>query len=264
MVAAITGAGSGIGRALALELASRGVSLALADIDEDALAETALLARPFGGRVKTYRVDVSREADVTAFAAATAAEYGRVNLLINNAGVALGGTFAELSQADLEWIMGINFWGVVYGCRHFLPLLQRVAPAQIVNLSSVFGLVAPPGQTGYAASKFAVRGFSEALRHELSGSGVRLCVVHPGGINTAIARRARSGSLAKLSADEIARELATFERRLTTSPHLAAERLLRGVERGQQRILIGNDARVLDLAQRLLPERYWALLGRLT
>ena len=262
-VAAITGAGSGIGRALALNLAARGAALALADVNGDALNETALLTRPFGGRVSMHIVDVSHEAEVAEYAAATVAAHGRVNLLVNNAGVALGGTFEELSQDDLEWIMGINFWGGVYGCRHFLPHLRVAAPARIVNVSSVFGLIGPPEQTGYAASKFAVRGFSESLRHELRGSGVGLSVVHPGGIRTAIARRARPGSLTTRPRAELERGQADFERRLVTSPHRAAARILRGIEGDEGRILIGTDATVIDVLQRLFPARYMAALERL-
>lgn len=263
-VAAVTGAGSGIGRALALRLAARGAALALADVNADALHETALLARPFGHRVSVHPLDVSREAEVADYAAAAVSAHGRVNLLVNNAGVALGGTFEELSQGDLEWIMGINFWGGVYGCRHFLPFLRAAAPARIVNVSSVFGLIGPPEQTGYAASKFAVRGFSEALRHELRGSGVGLSVVHPGGIRTAIARRARPGSLTARPREELERGLADFERRLVTSPQAAAARILRGIERDEGRILIGTDATIIDVLQRLFPARYMAALERVT
>ncbi len=262
-VAVVTGAGSGIGRALARDLAARGADLALADVNADAVAETALLARPFGTRITAHALDVSVEAAVAAFAREVQAAHGRASLLINNAGVALGGTFDEVSTADLEWIMGVNFWGAVYGCARFLPLLRRERAAHIVNLSSVFGLIAPPGQMGYAASKFALRGFSEALRAELRGTGVGLSVVHPGGIKTGIARRARVGSLSKRSPEEVARETAAFERTFVTSPLDAAARILNGVERGEGRILIGRDAHILDLVQRLFPVRYLDVLARL-
>ncbi|BDP43859.1 acetoin dehydrogenase (plasmid) [Deinococcus aetherius] len=262
-VAVVTGAGSGIGRSLALDLASRGASLALADVNAPALETTRDLARG-AGQVTLHRVDVSSEDAVSTLAREVESAHGRVTLLVNNAGVALGGTFDEVSLEDLRWIVGVNFWGTVYGCEFFLPLLRREGAAHIVNVSSVFGLMAPPGQTGYAASKFAVRGFSEALRHELAGSNVGVSVVHPGGVRTGIARSARAGSRSGRDPARIAREVADFERTFVTSPGDAAARILRGVERGEPRILIGRDAQVIDLAVRLWPTRYLRVLERLT
>jgi NAD(P)-dependent dehydrogenase (short-subunit alcohol dehydrogenase family) len=191
---AITGAASGIGRALAIELAARGCDLALADRDEAGLR---MVAAEIGSprRVTLHRVDVSDAAEISDFADQAIAAHPALNVLINNAGVALRGSFEEIDQAQMEWLFNINFWGVVHGTRAFLPYLKTRSEAHIVNLSSIFGIVAPPGQSAYAAAKFAVRGFSESLRHELAvaGSAVRLSVVHPGGIATSIARNSRTG-----------------------------------------------------------------------
>ena len=195
-VAVVTGAASGIGRALALRLAQEGCMLALGDVDAAGLAESAAAIRKIGVRVSTHQVDVSDAAAMEAFRDAVLREHERVALLVNNAGVAMIGSAAELSLDDIAWLMGINFWGVVHGVKLFLPVLQQQYDAHIVNLSSIFGIVAPPGQAAYAASKFAVRGFSEALRHELAitGSTVKVSVVHPGGIATPIAANARAAA----------------------------------------------------------------------
>src|SRR5947209_13479905 len=185
--AAVTGAASGIGRALALELAGRGCDLALADRDEAGLhALAAEIAKTQTRKVSVHRVDVAEPAQIEAFAQAASAAHPGLNILINNAGVALLGQFTEIDQAQMEWLMNINFWGVVHATRAFLPHLSRRPEAHIVNLSSIFGIIAPPGQTAYSAAKFAVRGFSESLRHELAmaASPVRLSVVHPGGVAT--------------------------------------------------------------------------------
>ena len=193
---AITGAASGIGRALALELAARGCDLALADRDEAGLATLAAeIAKAAQRKVSVHRVDVGVPAQIEAFAQAAIAAHPTLNIVVNNAGVALIGQFNEIDQAQMEWLMNINFWGVVHATRAFLPHLSRQREAHIVNVSSIFGIVAPPGQTAYAAAKFAVRGFSESLRHELpmAESPVRLSVVHPGGIATNIVRNSRAG-----------------------------------------------------------------------
>jgi NAD(P)-dependent dehydrogenase (short-subunit alcohol dehydrogenase family) len=192
-VAAVTGAGSGIGRALALSLGARGCALALADVNAGGLSETAALVAKTGSpKVTTAVVDVAQRADVSRFASDVEEQHGGAQLLINNAGVALGGTFEDVSLDDFAWLMGINFWGVVYGVKAFLPQLRRQPAAHIVNVSSVFGLAAPPGQTAYAASKFAVRGFTESLRAELKGTPIAVSCVHPGGIRTNIAANART------------------------------------------------------------------------
>jgi short-subunit dehydrogenase len=260
--AAVTGAASGIGRALALELAARGCDLALADLDEAGLATlvkeiTAIHPR----RITTRRVDVAQLSQVEDFAQAAIGDFPALNVVINNAGVALLGQFEEYDHAQMAWVMGINFWGAVYGTRAFLAHLQSRPQAHIVNISSIFGIVAPAGQSAYAASKFAVRGFSEALRHELAmnKSTVRLSVVHPGGIATNIARSARAGVRVRdvPSPSEIGER---FEKMARTSPATAARRIIRGIERNEPRILIGADARFLDLLQRLRPATYWRIV----
>ncbi|KGT80762.1 acetoin dehydrogenase [Bradyrhizobium japonicum] len=212
--AAITGAASGIGRALAIELGNRGCDLAL-------------------------------------------------GIVINNAGVALMGTFEEIDQEEMEWLFDINFWGVVHGTRAFLPHLKTLAEAHIVNVSSIFGIIAPPGQSAYAAAKFAARGFSESVRHELAvaGSPVRLSVVHPGGVATAIARNSRTGVGVTDNARR-AQSIERFENAAKTTPKDAALRIIKGIEKNQPRILIGNDARFMDLLQRFRPGTYWAPLQR--
>ncbi|HET6839053.1 MAG TPA: SDR family NAD(P)-dependent oxidoreductase, partial [Bradyrhizobium sp.] len=263
--AAITGAASGIGRALALELAARGCDLALADRDEAGLQTVAAeIAKTHSRKVTIHRVDVGEASEIEAFARAATASHPGLNIVINNAGVALLGQFNEIDQAQFEWLMNINFWGVVHGTRAFLPHLARQREAHIVNLSSVFGIIAPPGQTAYSASKFAVRGFSESLRHELrmAESPVRLSVVHPGGIATNIARNSRTGvgiSDNKARSDAIER----FENAAQTTPQAAAQRIIRGIENNELRILIGLDARIIDVLQRLSPANYWAWLRRL-
>jgi short-subunit dehydrogenase len=262
--AAVTGAASGIGRALALELAARGCDLALADRDEAGLqAVAAEIAGRHPAKVTLHRVDVGAPEDIEQFASAATAAHPRLNILINNAGVALFGGFGEIAQADMDWLMNINFWGVVRGTRAFLPHLSRRPEAHIVNLSSIFGIIAPPGQSAYAAAKFAVRGFSESLRHELAAanSTVRLSVVHPGGVATNIARNARIGAAATDNARR-AESIERFEALSKTTPQAAALRIIKGIEKNQPRILVGNDARAMDLLQRLRPAGYWAVLAR--
>jgi NAD(P)-dependent dehydrogenase (short-subunit alcohol dehydrogenase family) len=257
-VAVVTGAAGGIGRALARRLAAEGAALALADLDEGALAEVASELTEEGREVSTHAVDVSDAARVAEFAREVEARHGRADALVNNAGVALIGDVEEVSLADIEWLMGVNFWGVVHGVKHFLPLLRRQPESYLVNVSSIFGVVAPPGQAAYCASKFAVRGFTEALRHELEGTGVRVSCVHPGGVKTDIARKARAGADAAPGKHE--RESERFERLSITTPERAAERIVNGMLRGEARILVGRDASQIDLIQRLLPARYWRVL----
>ena len=259
-VAVVTGAGSGIGRALAQQLSAAGSALAIADIDEKGLTETAATLTNKKAAVSTHVLDVSNEEGVRSFAEDVAARHGRVTLLINNAGVALIGTFEEISLDDLRWLMGINFWGVVYGVKYFLPFLKQQPRAHIVNLSSVFGIIAPVGQSAYSASKFAVRGFTEAVRHELEGTSVFVSCVHPGGIHTPIAKRARLGANAARNKHEEA--IARFEQLTPTSPEAAAARILKGVERREPRILIGRDARQIDIVQRLRPATYWKMMAK--
>ncbi|HEV3226121.1 MAG TPA: SDR family NAD(P)-dependent oxidoreductase [Acidimicrobiales bacterium] len=252
-VAAITGAGSGIGRALARDLAGRGAHLALSDIDEVGLAETVTLCEGRGVKVTSYHVDVADRAAVYAWADRVVDEHGKVNLIFNNAGVALGATIESMSYDDFEWLMNINFWGVVHGTKAFLPHLQASGEGHVVNLSSVFGLVSVPAQSAYNAAKFGVRGFTDALRMELeiADCGVSSTTVHPGGIKTNIARNARmDASVADLAggADKARRE---FDKVAMTSPEKAARQILAAVEKDQRRALIGPDAKVIDLLSRL-------------
>ncbi|MFI4940533.1 MAG: SDR family NAD(P)-dependent oxidoreductase [Burkholderiales bacterium] len=249
-VAAITGAASGMGRMLALELARRGCHLALSDIDEAGLAETARMAGRIGVKVTTAKVNVANRAAMNAWADRVIADHGCVNLIFNNAGVALGAYAGTVKAEDFEWIMGINFWGVVWGTQAFLPHLKRAGEGHIVNMSSLFGLLAVPTQGTYNASKFAVRGFSEALRQELDmeNCGVSLTCVHPGGIRTNIARNA------KIAMDDTDDETARkrFDKLLNlTSAESAALQILRGVECNQRRVLVGPDAKIIDKIVRL-------------
>jgi len=254
-VAVVTGAASGIGAALAQVLAARGCALALADRDATGLAKAALAARANGVTVSEHVLDVADADAVAALPAAVLAAHGRVNVLVNNAGVALVGRFDQVSMEDFEWLFNINFWGVVRMTRAFLPLLRQEGTAQLVNLSSVYGLIAPPGETAYAASKFAVRGFTEALRHELDGSPVGVTVVHPGGIRTSVALNARKAEA--LTPNEVAKGMAVFKLLTRTEPEEAAEVIARGIERRDSRVLIGKDARQIATLVRLFPVGYW-------
>ncbi|MBJ7408681.1 MAG: SDR family oxidoreductase [Bradyrhizobium sp.] len=260
--AAITGAASGIGRALAIELAQRGCDLALADRDEAGLKTLAAEIGP-ARKVSVHRVDVGEADDIAQFASEAVAAHPALNIVVNNAGVALMGSFEEIDQAQMDWLFDVNFWGVVHGTRAFLPHLKTRPEAHIVNLSSIFGIVAPPGQSAYAAAKFAVRGFSESVRHELgvADSPVKLSVVHPGGVATAIARNARTGVGVTDNARRV-QSIERFETAAKTTPKQAALRIIRGIERNEPRILIGNDARFIDLLQRFRPGTYWAPLQR--
>jgi len=262
--AAVTGAASGIGRALALELAARGCDLALADRDEAGLQAVAAEISKAGQRkVSVHRVDVGAPEQILEFAAAATAAHPKLNILINNAGVALLGQFDEIEQAQMEWLININFWGVVHATRAFLPHLARQQASHVVNVSSIFGIVAPPGQTAYCAAKFAVRGFSESLRHELSmaNSPVRLSVVHPGGVLTNIVRNSRTGIGVTDNARR-AQSIERFDAIAKTTPPAAAQRIILGIEKNQPRILIGGDARFMDLLQRFRPATYWAVLAK--
>jgi short-subunit dehydrogenase len=262
--AAVTGAASGIGRALALELAARGCDLALADRDEAGLRTVAAeINRLRQQKVTVHRVDVSEPGEIKDFAQAATSAHPGLNIVVNNAGVALLGQFDEIDQSQMDWLMNINFWGVVRTTRAFLPHLAARREAHIVNLSSISGIVALPGQTAYAAAKFAVRGFSEALRHELqmAGSPVRLSVVHPGAVSTNIVRNSPSGTGIADNARR-AQAIERFDAIAKTTPAAAALCIIQGIEKNQPRILIGNDARFMDLLQRLRPGTYWTALAR--
>ena len=262
--AAITGAASGIGRALAIELAGRGCDLALADRDEAGLqAVAAEIAGATSQKISVHRVDVGESEQIAGFAEAAVAAHPGLNILVNNAGVALLGQFHEIDQAQMDWLMNINFRGVVLATRAFLPHLAARREAHIVNLSSIFGIVAPPGNTAYCAAKFAVRGFSESLRHELqaAASPVRLAVVHPGGVLTNIVRNSRAG-VGVTDNERRAQTIERFDAIAKTTPQQAALRIIRGIEKNQPRILIGGDARFMDLLQRLRPGTYWNVMAK--
>lgn len=254
-IAAVTGAGSGIGRALAIDLAKRGCHLALSDIDEAGLAETVAACEGRGVKVTSKLVDVADRDAVEAWARDVVGEHGTVNLVFNNAGVALGASIEAMAYEDLEWLMNINFWGVVHGTKAFLPHLKASGDGHVVNVSSVFGLFSVPSQSAYNAAKFAVRGFTDALRMELEieGAPVSCTTIHPGGIRTNIANSARMDESAAAFGDGGTSEemAAEFNKLLRTSPEKAARQILKAVERNRRRALIGPDAKVLDLVSRL-------------
>lgn len=264
-VAAITGAASGMGRELAVELASRGCGLSLSDVNAAGLSETAELARAKGVKVTTQTLDVSDRTAVYAWADQTVSDHGKVNLIFNNAGVALNAPLETISQQDFEWIVGINFWGVVYGSQAFLPHLKAAGEGHIVNTSSLFGLIGTPGTGAYSATKFAVRGYTESLRIELDmmDCGVSATCVHPGGIRTAINNNARVGDgvekLMGVSADA-ARE--KFDKLLnTTSANKAARIILKAVEKNARRVVVGPDAKAMDAVVRVLGSAYQPLVS---
>lgn len=248
----VTGAASGIGEALAHELAARGAKLVLADIDAARLQ--SVCAALTAGQPSAQALDVADAAAVEALARQVAAQ-GGADVVINNAGVSLASSIEGMTLADAQWLMDINFWGVVHGCRAFLPQLRTRPEARIVNVSSIFAMISMPANGMYAASKAAVRGFSDALRLELAGSHVGVLCVHPGGIRTRIAAQARIGDIALLEvdADELRRN---FDERLArTSAADAARQIVRAIERDRTRLLIGSDARLMDALYRLAPRR---------
>ena len=260
-VAAITGAGSGIGRSLAVALAGRGAHIALSDIDGDGLADTVAMCEGRGVKVSSHVLDVADKEAVFAWAEAVVGEHGKVNLVFNNAGVALGAPIDSMSYEDFEWLMNINFWGVVHGTKAFLPHLKASGDGHIVNISSVFGLVSIPTQSAYNAAKFGVRGFTDALRIELeiADCGVSSTTVHPGGIKTNIARRSRRNpeAVALAQGRDIGEE---FEKIARTTPDKAAAKILTAVERNRRRTLIGPDAFVFDAMSRLPAGLYQRVL----
>ncbi len=261
-VAAITGAGSGIGRALALRLASEGCSVAISDKNTDGLKETADLMVAHNVGCLQSELDVSDREAVEAWAQDVVKEFGKTDYVFNNAGVALVDRAETIEYDDFRWLMDINFWGMVYGSKAFLPHFQERKSGHIINVSSLFGLIAVPGQSAYNASKFAIRGFTEALAQELDGSGVYASSVHPGGIKTNIARNARfvnGGPDGGGHSDMIK----NFDHIAKTTPEQAADVILKGVEKKKKRILIGADARLLDRVQRLMPEKYSGFLSLL-
>lgn len=258
-VAAITGAGSGIGRATAILMASKGCHLALSDVNETGLAETAAKCLQYGVKVTTRKVDVASREQMYAWADEVVADHGLVNIIFNNAGVALGATVEDMKYDDFEWLMGINFWGVVYGTKAFLPHIKTAGEGAIVNVSSVFGLIAVPTQSAYNAAKFAVKGFTEALREEMeiAGSNIGVTCVHPGGIKTNIARAARVTETKGLVDARSTREM---DKLFITTPEKAAEDVVEGILKNKRRVLIGPDAVVIDLMQRTMPTAYQRIL----
>jgi NAD(P)-dependent dehydrogenase (short-subunit alcohol dehydrogenase family) len=263
-VAAITGAGSGIGRALANALARQGAHLALSDIDDTGLAETVAQCEGFGVKITFEHVGVADRGAVYAWADRVVADHGRVNLIVNNAGVALGATVESMSYEDFEWLMNINFWGVVYGTKAFLPHLKLSGEGHIVNLSSVFGLISVPSQSAYNAAKFAVRGFTDTLRMELEieDTNVSVTTIHPGGIKTNIVRNARMDASVRDIAGDPEKAARNFERAFITSPEKAAEQILTAVRRDRRRALIGPDAKAIDLVSRLPAALYQSVLTK--
>ncbi|WP_341257011.1 SDR family NAD(P)-dependent oxidoreductase [Gordonia malaquae] len=262
-VAVITGAGSGIGRSLALQLASSGSDLALSDVKEDSVAETAVMCERLGARVIVTKLDVADRDAVYVHAGEVANEFGRVNLMFNNAGVALGADVLDMSWEDFEWLMNIDFWGVAHGTKAFLPHLIESGDGHLVNVSSVFGLMGIPMQSAYNAAKFAVRGFTESVRQEMriARHPVGVTCVHPGGIKTNIIANAR-GMEQSPEMDEVLNK--GFQLIALTKPDSAARIILKGVRRNKPRVLIGPDARGFDFIPRVIGPRYQDIGAPLT
>ncbi|RTL26204.1 MAG: SDR family oxidoreductase [Burkholderiales bacterium] len=265
-VAAITGAASGMGRTLAVELARRGCHLALSDVNEADLAKTAELAGQHGVRVTIARLDVANREAVYAWADQVVRDHGKVNLIFNNAGVALTTLLEHVKISDFEWIMGINFWGVVYGTQAFLPHLKASGDGHIINTSSLFGLMSVPSQGTYNSSKFAVRGYTEALRMELEleDAPVSATCVHPGGIATNIAMAGKVDPIMEkvTGLSEEKQKRRANKAISTTTPESAALQILAAVERNDRRVLVGYDAKLLDKLVRLIGASYQALIVR--
>ena len=260
-VAVITGAGSGIGRALSVDLARRGSLLAISDVDDAGLAETVELVKAAGAReVRSDHLDVADRAAFAAYAAAVVEHFGRVNIVVNNAGVALAGNLEDLEYPDMDWIIGINFWGVVHGTKEFLPHLIASGDGHLVNISSLFGLVSMPGQSMYNAAKYAVRGMSEAVREEMlvAGYPVGVTVVHPGGIKTAIARNARVSA----KEDQAATAKLFDEKLAKMTPERAAEIIVKGIQTNKARVLVGLDAHAVHTLAKLTGSRYQDIVAR--
>lgn len=261
-VIVITGAGSGIGRQLAIKLAKEGAQLALSDINQKNLNETLKLANLTKANCLSQSFDVGSKDAFYAFAEAVEKKFGCAHCIINNAGVTVAESAEETSYDDFEWVMNINFWGVVYGTKAFIPLLKKADEACIVNISSVFGLFGFPSQSAYNSSKFAVRGFTEALRLELKDTQITPICVHPGGIRTNIMKNARyhSGVVSNQTHNEAMQQ---FERLARTSPEKAADVIINAIKKKKRRVLIGADATAYDIMSRLLPNHYDKLVDKL-
>ena len=265
-VAAITGAGSGIGQQLAVLLAKQGCHLALSDVNEQGLVKTLELIKDTGVRATIDLVNVAKLDEVRAWAEKVEQDHGSVNMIFNNAGVALGSTVEGASYEELEWIVDINFWGVVYGTKEFLPRIKKTGDGHIVNISSLFGLTAQPTQSAYNATKFAVRGFTESLRQELDieNCGVSALCVHPGGIRTNIANAAKMNDSLKALGMNPEKSARSFNKLLRCPPEEAARQILDAVQKDKRRLLIGNDAKAIDLIQRILPTGYQRVIATAT
>jgi len=261
-VAVITGAGSGIGRALALNLAQKGCKLAISDIRPESVAETAKLCEQYTKDILVDTLDVADKKAMQAYPEKVVKKFGGVNIVINNAGVAVSASVEDTSIEDYEWLMGINWWGVLYGTKFFLPYLQKADEAHIANVSSIFGIIGVPTQSAYNAAKFAVRGFTESLRQELADTHIGVSCIHPGGIRTNIAANARYKTGPNGDTDH-ARATEKFAQITRTTPDEAAAVIVRGIEKKSPRILIGADAVATDVLARTLPEGYPAVLQQI-
>jgi short-subunit dehydrogenase len=261
-VAAITGAASGIGLATAIRLAEEGCHLAIADLNASALQDARQQLDRYGVKISCHELDVANKAAVYQFADDVVAAHGKVNIIMNNAGVGLGETIENINYDNFEWLMNINFWGVVYGTCAFLPYLKQSGEGHVINISSVFGLIGVPTQAAYNSAKFAVRGFTECLRQELEidPCGVSASCVHPGGIKTNIARSSRTGGMGRINPGDKQEIAQTFERLARTTAEETAKVIVEGVRKNKRRILVGLDAKVIDGVQRLMPTSYQRLL----
>ncbi|MBO6635791.1 SDR family NAD(P)-dependent oxidoreductase [Parvibaculum sp.] len=259
-LAIVTGAASGIGRGTALELARRGARLAISDLDRAGLAETAKRIEAIGAPVTTYLLDVADRDAVYAFAQEIETTHGGADIVVNNAGVAQIARVDELTYEDFEWVMNIDFWGMVYGTKAFLPQMQAKGAGHIVNVSSVFGIISVPTQAAYNSAKFAIRGFTEALRHEMKGTQIKVSCVHPGGIKTNIVRNARFLQSTQATAREDA--ASGFDKLAMTTPEKAGRVIVNGIAKNKPRILIGIDAKIIDWMQRLMPVSYGRIMFR--
>lgn len=258
-VAVVTGAGSGIGRATALRLAQSGCALALADINAEALVPVVETLKAHPAAVSTHTVNVADKAQMAAFPNAVLAKHGTVHIVVNNAGVMVADTFETHTLEDFEWLIDINFWGVVYGCKFFLPHLRRAGEGHLVNLSSMFGFYGLPTQTAYCASKFAVRGFTESLRAELAGSGIGVTAIHPGTIRTNIMKAARTHQ----STGSLVERGQNLMNRFGTEPERVAGKIAHAIRHNRARIRVGPDSYLTDYLVRLNPSLFNTLAGKL-
>jgi len=259
-VAAITGAASGIGQMLAVNLSAGGCEVAIADIDANGLQQTSAMVKKQKGKVTIHEVDVARQDSVEHYAADVVKQHGRVDMLINNAGVSLAQSVEDVTYSDFNWLMGINFWGIVYGVKAFLPYLKQQPESHIVNISSVNGFITWPNHAPYCASKFAVKGFTETLWQELRNTNIRVSCVHPGGIRTDIARNTRfyKSPGNRMTHEQSVKE---FDRIAGTSADKAASIIIAGILKNKRRILVGSDAYVLDFLTRLFPKGFVRLVA---